>query len=248
MLFNKGLFNKFKILKVLNFIYPQSCYLCEEALESAGLCSNCYNKLQVAHAYNCDMCGVELKIAGRCLQCLSKPKNFESVSYVYTYNHEIFKLINGFKNHDNLYLLNFLANILSKKILEKDIANNIDIIIPVPIHYSKLIKRKYNHSALLGHKLAKNIAKPCKTQILQKSKKTKDQMTLNGTSRLKNVKNAFNINKKYLDYLHGKNILLLDDVLTTGSTINECVKTLKQAGANNIHVLCLARVDGYLKI
>lgn len=242
------LFNKLLFFKILNFIYPQSCYLCEEELETAGLCSSCYNKLQLAHRYNCNMCGVELKIEGRCLACLSKPKLFESVSYVYIYNHEIFKIINGFKNHDNLYLLNFLSNILNKKMVEKDIVSKIDIIIPVPIHYTKLIKRKYNHSALLGHKLGKKIGISCKTMILQKSKKTKDQMKLSGEQRLKNVKNAFNINKKHINYLSGKNVLLLDDVLTTGSTINECVKTLKKAGVNNVHILCLARVDGYLKI
>jgi competence protein ComFC len=243
MLFNKSVF-----FKILNFIYPQSCYLCEKTLENSGLCSSCFIKLQQSHRYSCDMCGVELKIEGRCLPCLSNPKAFDSVSYVYVYNAEVFKLINGFKNHDRLYLLKFLSNLLAKKFLEKDITNKVDIIIPVPIHYSKLIKRKYNHSALLGNRLGKKIKKICKTQILQKSKKTKDQMTLNGKKRIDNVKNSFNINKKHLNYLSGKNILLLDDVLTTGSTINECVKTLKGAGVGSIHVLCLARVDGYLKI
>ncbi len=209
---------------------------------------NCYNKLQPAYKITCNMCGIELKRGDRCLPCLSKPKLFNSVSYCYVYNKEVFKLINGFKNYDRLYLLTFIVNRFVSKLLEKNLQNEVDLIIPVPVYYTKLIKRRYNHMALLGHKISQKTNLLCKTDILQKSKKTKDQMRLNGKKRLSNVKSAFNINKKYLNYLKGKNILLIDDILTTGSTINECAYTLKKSGAKDINVLCLARVDGFLKI
>jgi ComF family protein len=194
------------------------------------------------------MCGIELKIAGTCLNCLAKPKIFDTISYCFVYNSEIFKLINGFKNHDKSYLAKFISNFLIKKIIEKQLADKIDIVIPIPIHYRKLIKRKYNHTAILSKIIAKHFDKPFTYNTLKKIKKTKDQMKLNGKKRLTNVKGAFNINKNHLKYLKSKNILLVDDVLTTGATINECSKVLKESGCRQVHILIFARVNGTLKV
>ncbi|MDR2007809.1 MAG: ComF family protein [Alphaproteobacteria bacterium] len=242
------MFLKSIVIKLLNFIYPPKCYLCSADIASEGLCSECFPKLQVAYKHYCHMCGIELKVGDRCLGCQAKPKNFNSVSYCFVYSPEVFKLIGGFKNNDKTYMAKFLSSFMIKKVNESGLANKIDIIIPVPIHYAKLIKRKYNHTGLLAKEIAKHFNKPFRVDVLQKTKKTADQMTLGSDKRLKNIKGAFNIKKNHLQLLKDKNILLVDDVLTTGATINECAKVLKRAGCSRVHVLCFARVDGILKV
>ncbi|MCL2566652.1 MAG: ComF family protein [Alphaproteobacteria bacterium] len=236
------------VLKLLNFIYPPHCYLCDVSVAAEGVCGNCFNKLQSAYKNCCSMCGIELQTGDICLDCLAKPKIFDSASYCFIYNSEIFKLISGFKNHDKTYMSKFISSFLIKKVYEKALADKIDVIIPVPIHYRKLIKRKYNHTAMLAYEIAKYFHKPLICRALKKNKKTDDQIKLGGQKRIINVKGAFNINKNNLKFIKGKNILLVDDVLTTGATINECAMVLKKSGCRTVHVLCFSRVDGALKV
>jgi ComF family protein len=121
--------------------------------------------------------------------------------------------------------------------------NNADMILPVPIHFMKRIKRKYNQSELLAMELTKLSGIPYEPRILKKIKPTPQQEGLSRGIRLKNVRGSFGADEKYSDLLRGKKIILADDVLTTGATANECAKVLKKYGAAEVTVLTVARVD-----
>ena len=122
----------------------------------------------------------------------------------------------------------------------KDIfKEGVDLIVPVPLHYTRLIKRKYNQSALLAKELGKLTGIEVDYKSLIKGKITKPQVDCTGNERLQNLKGAFYV--KNHKKIKGKKILLIDDVLTTGSTVNECAKALKSAQPKSIYSLTIAR-------
>jgi len=115
----------------------------------------------------------------------------------------------------------------------------IDLVLPVPLHSTKLRQRQFNQAKLLAEPLAKRFSKRLGHRVLVKIKGSVAQVNLSRRQRLKNIRGCFKV--KHTHLLKNKNILLVDDVLTTGATIGECARVLSQAGANRIEVLTLAR-------
>jgi ComF family protein len=123
----------------------------------------------------------------------------------------------------------------------KDIFNaSVDLIIPVPLYFTRLLSRKYNQSAILTAELSKMTSIPADYKSLKKIRNTLPQVQCNGEKRRTNIKNAFQV--KNPDKIKGKRVLLIDDVYTTGSTLNECCKVLLKAGATSVDILTVARV------
>ncbi|UQY79903.1 Amidophosphoribosyltransferase [Candidatus Hepatincola sp. Av] len=237
-----------KIFKnILNFIFPTKCYVCQNTYTSGILCASCFTELQVKQ-HTCHVCGVDLpQHSTTCALCLHKYRPFNSLNFYYIYNKTTFSLISQFKYFHKLAIQDFLVQTLVKSI-PKEILQNIDVVIPVPMYYFKLLRRRYNHSAVLAKAFANSNNLYFNPLILKKHQATKAQMTLSGSNRLSNVKNSFNINPKYIEYLQGKRVLLIDDVITTGATIHACAKVLKKAKVREVHILAIARVQGILKI
>ena len=236
------------IKDIINFILPPRCLLCGKVLdEDKGLCDDCISQIEFLNQAICCRCGHPLLdvsekssdklICGNCL----KSKNhipFRMLRSAYVYDDFSKKLILDLKFYDKTDLAPLLAKMMY--VAGKDIfASNIDLIIPVPLHYTRLIRRRYNQSALLAKELGKltNIKVDYKTFI--KRRKTKPQVDCSGKERLTNVKNSFYV--KDFDKIKGKRILLVDDVLTTGSTLNECAKAIKQAKPKSIDGLTVSR-------
>jgi len=119
-----------------------------------------------------------------------------------------------------------------------------DLIIPVPVHHNRLKMRGFNQALEIGRLLSRKIKKPIKKDVLIRIRDTRPQVGLTGHMRKQNVKHAFSVQSE----LHGKKVLLIDDVYTTGATILECVKELKRAGARSIGVLVVARSQQSLSI
>jgi ComF family protein len=139
---------------------------------------------------------------------------------------------------DQTHLSRFLSGLILKT--QFDFCVGCDVIVPVPLHWSRLMKRKYNQSAFIARDIAKKTGKVYAPTAIIRYKKTKSQGHLSPKLREKNIKNAFTANPK-IDVL-GKKILLVDDVYTTGITANECAKVLVKAGASGVYVITLARV------
>ena len=231
---------------ILNFIFPPHCLVCNKNLFSNdGLCNDCLEQLQFITKPFCNCCGYpfdlqeyEVLNTFLCSKCLKKHYKFDKARSVVCYNDMSKNIILPFKHADKTRYKNFIANLLIKTGTE--LLKDTDIIIPVPIHFTRLLKRKYNQATLIGNVISKNTAITIYYDVLFRIKKTKSQGHLTVKQRQKNVLNAFTV--KNSDKIKGKNILLIDDVFTSGATLNECAKVLKKVGVKKIYILTFARV------
>ena len=148
------------------------------------------------------------------------------------------QLILAFKHGDQTHLTPILVKFLT--LADPEIFKNVDMIAPVPLHWKRRFRRQYNQSALLGKALGKQKNIPFEPLVLKRIKNTESQGHKHQKQRQLNVKGAFKVIKPNL--IFGKTVLLIDDVMTTGATINECAKVLRRAGAKEVKVLTVYRV------
>ncbi len=214
-----------------------------------GLCSDCFNKIHFISAPYCARCGRPFtnesglsagkkQLCGKCLQ--EKRPMFAMQRSAFIYDDESKNLILDFKFNDKTVSAETLANLLFSAghdiWLEKP-----DLLIPVPIHQLRLLKRRYNQSALLVKYLALKSGVTADYFSLTRHQNTIPQVQLSGEARRRNLQKAFSV--KYPQNLQGKSVVLIDDVETTGSTLKECAKVLKKAGVSKIYALTLARTE-----
>lgn len=228
---------------MLNFIFPPQCPICKTRVQNVHtLCNECFGHIRFISKPYCDKCGrpFEFQITEEylCGTCLTKKQIFHKARAVFKYDDFSKRLILPFKHSDHIELTALLTNLLFQA--GSDLFAEIDILIPVPLHRYRLMKRKYNQAALLAKSLSHRIKKPFATGVLLRVKHTQSQGHMKRTQRQQNVSKAFQVknNQKII----GKHVLLIDDVMTSGATLNECAKALKKAGAQKISYLTLARV------
>ena len=232
--------------KFLKIFFPNHCLSCEKIInEEQDFCSNCWTKLQLITDPKCPICSypfdVEIKgMQPLCGKCLQKKPPYDKAITIFRYNPIIKKIISDFKYRDQTFLAKKLTRILLK--IAKDEIGDADLVIAVPLHPIRLRKRKFNQAALLGKFLSKNIPQSkFYPDFLLKVKQTKSQAELGMKEREKNLKRVFLVNKKYRDLVTNKNVLLVDDVITTGATLESCAKELRRRGAKKITVLTIAK-------
>ncbi len=235
-------FFKQTFMWILNFILPPLCPICKKnILEANALCADCYKKIHFISKPYCSICGrpFYIKTFGKnlCGDCLKKKPVYHRARSAFIYDDFSKQLILSFKHADKTEHLPLLVNLLSQA--GKELLSETDIIIPVPLHRLRLMKRKYNQAALLAQKLAHIHQKPYLPDSLIRVRHTKSQEHLKASERAKNMKKAFRVKNPHL--IQDKRILLIDDVLTTGSTVSECAKVLLKSGAQKVYVLTLAR-------
>jgi len=208
---------------ILVFLYPNVCGICDR-VNKDSLCPKCNRKIKNILKYK-----------------LIKYKNkyFDEHLYVFKYEGIIREKIIQYKFYEKSYMYKTFSEIILKNEKKYRFLENYGIIIPVPIHKKRKNERGYNQSALIARELAKRIEIICMENIVYKKTNNTMQSTLTQKQRIDNVKNVYEI--KNSEYIKNKNIILFDDIFTTGSTANECAKILKQNGANKILVLTLAK-------
>lgn len=224
---------------LFDLISPAKCWVCgDRALRSKSLfCNNCLPKVFFI-ANHCKKCGRSSEKNDICSSCRTNQYFFDIARSVFIYDQFAKKIIHDYKFKNKRFYFRFLANLLSNK--SQEFANEkIDIISCVPMHYFQLLRRGYNQSAILAKSIAKKMQINFEQNLLYKLRNNKPQhQILSMRERLQNLKDTFQINSKF--NLKDKNILLIDDVLTTGTTANECAKILKKNGANRVFVLTVA--------
>ncbi len=244
MLWNVGHLLSNKVSNLLDFFFPCLCPSCGQKVERETLfCSDCFSSLKFITPPFCYICGRPFTIRDLsshiCGNCLRKKPFFKAARAVFSYTEPVKKAIIQFKFQNNTDL----ASLFVKEILFhlKDFIEKIDptLIIPVPLHLKRLRERGYNQCLLLAKKIAKVLDVPCDFKVLKKIKATPPQVGLSLAERYKNIKGSFAVIKP--DYIKKKRIVLIDDVFTTGSTVNECAKVLMKAGAESVWVITLAR-------
>ena len=232
--------NLFK--KVIDTIYPEkiTCVFCGEEIfdeNEYSTCKNCEKTLPRITGKICQKCGEPINnMANYCENCKNSKHLFEKSRSAFVYQDKVSGGVLNLKFNNGKYYSKPFAHYLAD--LYKEHKYDCDLIIPVPIHISRLKERGYNQSELLAKELSEILNLQLDTQSLVKVKKTKNQAELDFKQRHSNLEKAFKVTSK--KQICGKNILIIDDVYTTGSTISECSKELKKAGAKSVCALTIA--------
>ncbi|MDD3887998.1 MAG: phosphoribosyltransferase family protein [Patescibacteria group bacterium] len=224
----------------LDTLFPIECISCSE--EGKFLCDHCFEDLELNRKQDCPKCHKETKLGNFCKECKNTSRlNGVIVSASYE-NDLLQKTIHTLKYKYIEELAKPLGNILISGLrmtLFKDKIDNDYIILPIPLHKKKFRERGFNQAELLGLEVAKYFKLACLNNVIIRIKNTKSQMSLNPIYRRKNIKGAFVCNKP--EFIKDKKIILVDDVCTTSSTLEECAKAIYDYGPREIWGLVLAR-------
>jgi ComF family protein len=246
------LFVDVALTHVANFLYPPRCAVCGDRFDLAAarrVCERCLSRVEkLAHPI-CSICGSPLesaaKIDDRCASCAERPPHYASARSVARYRpsaegdrRSLPSLIRRHKYGLDQSLQKALAEFLGDELPYS--TNECDVVIPVPLHTRRLWWRGFNQAALLAMTIARRLEKPLDVKSLLRSKMTTPQTSQDHDARRRNVRRAFAVARPAR--IKGKRILLIDDVMTTGATVDECARVLVAAGAARVHVLTLARV------
>lgn len=220
----------------LDFILPQSCLICNTEIESGMLCHKCLDYIPEVIPPFCKVCGRPLKKGRNCRYC-SGEMHIDYGRAWALFIPPVDKIIHHFKYRKKHKLSIFLGQAMATIIRSDHILRNADVLIPVPLFWYKRLRRGYNQAALLSAVISSecNISS---VDAMKRIKYTKTQTKLSEEARRKNVFNAFSINS---DRVENKNVILIDDVLTTGVTMNECARVLKEAGVKQVYS-CVAAI------
>ncbi len=191
----------------------------------------------------CASCGFpfayDVGAGAECGDCLARPPAYDKARAAFIYDEVSRRSVLAFKHGGRTENLKTFAAHMRR--VGRTSWPKADFIIPVPLHPSRLIKRKFNQSALLASKLSRLTGVPFMPDILFRTRATPSQGAQTAAGRRRNVQGAFNVPAKVKPLLKGRHVVLIDDVMTTGATLNACARTLRRAGASYIDVITLAR-------
>ncbi len=230
--------------RLLNLFFPPQCFGCDALVSREGaLCSACWNAVPFIAAPMCARCGRPFDFAlgghAACGACLREPPVYAQARAVFRYDAGSKKLIAAYKYHDQTYRSGTYARWMRQAGAE--IIPHCDAVVPVPLHKRRFLKRRYNQAALLAQAIAREENLAYWPGMLARVRATRPQAGLTRAQRRLNVRGAFRVPKKRKEALRGRNILLIDDVMTSGVTARQCSRALLRAGAGNVYVLTLAR-------
>lgn len=233
-----------KLFRFINRLFiPNLCPICRLA-ELQGkeqkVCDSCFNELPFYSDDPCKKCGGQIdSILDCCSECLGSNFCWDRGLSIWKYDGLIREAIHQYKYRSELGIVEFFAEQMAGKIQnESDL--QIDLVTWIPLHLTKKLWRGYNQSELLAKRLSALLNLPCK-KLINRVKCTRRQAMLDRSDRLKNMKSAFAINQKNSPLVKGRNVLLLDDVFTTGTTLNKAAEVLLNCSAKSVTVISIAR-------
>lgn len=234
--------------RVIDFILPPRCIVTGDIVDRQGVLSaEAWKELNFIAAPQCIRCGmpfdfIEEYSAGDevCGACLKTPPIYNQARAALIYDDASRHIILGFKHGDQTQSVPCFVPWLSQAGI--DFLDKADFLVPVPLHRFRILRRRFNQSALIVQYLSQSIKIPFILNGLDRVRATPTQGHLQASERKKNVKNAFVVPDKIIPKIRNKRIVLVDDVFTTGSTVHECTKALLKNGAGTVDVLTLARV------
>lgn len=209
--------------KALIFVFSRKCFLCGKRNEES-ICKKCFDRLNKLQ---------------KCKKIDFENKNLNSLIYFFKYEKIIRRLILQFKFFNKPYIGKLFSKIILKNEKFCGKIKFYDIIIPVPMHKEKKNIRGYNQTEIIAGEIAKNLNIKYENKLLIKNVNTKMQSSLTEKERYENIKNVFFIVND--EKIKRKNIILIDDIYTTGATLDECANVLKNAGANKVCGVVIAK-------
>lgn len=235
--------------RVLDLLYPPVCVACgAETGATGGLCPECFADAPFIAGPVCDACGAPLlalpgtKGPAVCDGCRHAPPAWRAGRAAALYGGAVRRAILALKHGDRLDVAGAAAPWLMRA--GRDLLAGADLVAPVPLHWRRLIHRRFNQSAELARALCRSAgrAEALAPDLLRRIRATPSQEGRSRTGRVANVAGAFALTRRWRGRVAGARVLLVDDVMTTGATLSACAETLRDAGAEGIDVLVLARV------
>ncbi|MCJ9430458.1 double zinc ribbon domain-containing protein [Kordiimonas marina] len=231
---------------MVDFLLPPRCAACGERIHDHGhLCATCWPALSPIAQPFCEGCGLPFEHAGEaedgmlCGACYANPPGFDWARAAVLYDDLGKKLVLTLKHGGEGAAVPVLARMMASAVAGRDA---VDLILPVPLHPRRLLKRRFNQSLLLAEAVGRQAGLQVDRFSLVRRKATPSQGPLGRKARSANMAGAFAVTEKGKESLKGRHVLLIDDVMTTGATTSACARVLKRAGALSVGVLVFARV------
>ncbi len=226
-------------------LYPPSCAGCgRQTAEPGALCGACWNSVKFIEKPYCAVYGTPFSTAlGDGMvsaRAIAEPPPFARARAALAYQGLALRFVHGLKFQDRHDHAAWMADWMARAAPE--LLHEADVIVPVPLHWKRMVSRRFNQSALLAQKLSLNANRPFAPLALKRIKPTQTQRGLTAKERDANVRRAFIVPEKHTIYVQGRRVLLVDDVITTGSTVASAAKALLKAGASHVDVLAFAMV------
>ena len=229
--------------QAVDLLLPPRCPACREIVENAGrFCLGCWSGLTFITAPRCAGCGAPFDIdrgaTARCGGCLETPPKFAAARAALAYAGSARTVLLGFKHGDRQHLVDIMAPQLVRA--GRDWLGPGTVLVPVPLHRWRLWQRGFNQAALLARAVARRSGSSLAVDALIRAKPTRSSQGMGRRARAANVRGAFKVGRPAA--IKDKEIILIDDVLTTGATAEACTRVLLRAGARRVRVLTWARV------
>ncbi len=229
----------------LGLLLPPRCLVCGGVVEGAGaVCAGCWPEITFLGPPHCAACGYPFEFdpgpGALCAACAAERPSWERARAVIAYDEASRDPVLAFKHRDRIDAAPAFGTWLARAGAE--LLEGADMLVPVPLHRTRLLARRYNQAALLAQATAKTCAVPVASDALVRTRRTPSQGRLSASARRRNVAGAFAVRKGMKELMAGRNVVLVDDVITTGATAEACTRTLLRAGAASVDVLTLARV------
>jgi len=230
---------------IARFLYPPVCAGCSAAVERVdAVCARCWRELRFIERPFCEVLGTPFRFdLGRgflSAEAIAEPPPFARLRAAVQYGDLASRLVSSLKYHDRTDLVPLLANWMERA--GGDLFPDVDMVVPVPLHRLRLLRRRFNQSAELGRRIAARRALPFRPDCLERRRPTAAQVGLGAAERRGNLKGAFHVPDRRRRTLAGQRVLLVDDVFTTGATAEAATAALLRGGARRVEVLVFARV------
>lgn len=226
----------------LNVLFPRRCPVCGEITSPAGslICPSCFQKLSFVKPPVCKKCGKEIvdETMEYCGDCMGHRHAFEFGVALLNYDETARTVMAQIKYKNKREYLDFFGAAMAKRYGRTVERMAVEAIVPVPVHPSRRRARGFNQAEVLAEVFGKKLGIPVKPEMLIREKRTRPQKELTAAERLKNLSGAFSAGEG----IHGiRRVLLVDDIYTTGSTIEACARVLRNAGVEKVYfaVICM---------
>lgn len=229
----------------LDLMSPPLCPLTEDRVAAPGhIAADAWSKIAFIDDPACARCGVPFEFdhgqGAECAGCIADPPAFDAARAGVIYDSAAHDLILAFKHADRTDLAPMFATWLARA--GAPFLGAEGVVVPVPLHWRRLFKRRYNQSALLALRLSRIAGTPAIVDALERRRATPAQQGLSAEGRRRNVQGAISVRPARRAQIVGRRVVVIDDVLTTGATLSACARALKSAGAKEVVGLVLARV------
>lgn len=230
---------------IVDFVIPPTCLNCNSAIGQTGaLCGPCWSQLRFIELPYCPVLGTPFAYdpgdGVMSLQALAEPPVFDRARSAVLYDHVARKMVRSFKFGDRPELAPWMAKWMVRA--GADLVLPDALIVPVPLHRRRLMQRQFNQSAELARHLARQAGCRFMPGVLQRIRPTRQQVGLGASERVRNVQGAFRVPVQCEIDVRGSHVILIDDVYTTGATLQACARALRRRGATKIDCLTFARV------